>query len=132
MRADHPLASRLIVTFAEVRAYPVLTQAGPLPRGTDDDEAFQSFKASLGPKLVSNSIQMLKVALLLDMGLAFYTRLGFLQEIERGELVWRPLDSPVINLLRIGLVVPAVRAMSAPATQLARRLTEDLQRFAAV
>lgn len=131
MRADHPLANRLSLDFEEVHRYPILTQSGPLPRGADVDEAFSTFKAGLSPRLTSNSIQMLKLAINLNMGIAFFTRFGFLQEIEMGEIVWRPLISERINTLRLGLVVPATRELSPPAEQLTRRLVEELNRYAA-
>jgi DNA-binding transcriptional LysR family regulator len=132
MRADHPLANKLAVDFDEVSRYPVLTQSGPLPRGADVDAAFATFKGQLKPKLQSNSIQMLKLAIILNMGVSLFTRLGFLHEIEQGDLAWRPLNSPGINTLRIGLVVSAQRDLSPPAEQFARRLADDLHRFAAV
>ncbi|KPL54136.1 LysR family transcriptional regulator [Prosthecomicrobium hirschii] len=132
MRADHPLASRLSVDFEEVTRYPILTQSGPLPRGADVDAAFATFKSQLKPKIQSNSIQMLKLAITLNMGLAFFTRLGFLHEIEQGDIAWRPLNSPAINTLKLGLVVPSQRDLSPPASQLARRLAEDLNKLAAV
>jgi DNA-binding transcriptional LysR family regulator len=132
MRADHPLANKLAVDFDEVSRYPLLTQSGPLPKGADVDAAFANFKSAIKPKLQSNSIQMLKLAIMLNMGVSFFTRLGFLQEIEKGDLAWRPLNSPGINTLRIGLVVSAQRELSPPAEQFARRLTDDLHRFAAV
>jgi hypothetical protein len=47
-------------------------------------------------------------------------------------MAWRPLNSPGINALRLGLVVPAHRDLSAPALQLAKRLADDLHRFAAI
>jgi DNA-binding transcriptional LysR family regulator len=132
MRADHPLASKLAVDFDEVARYPILTQSGPLPKGTDVDAAFTTFKGQLKPALQSNSIQMLKLAITLNMGVSLFTRLGFLHEIENGDLAWRPLNSPGINTLRIGLVVSAQRDLSPPAEQLARRLVDDLHKFAAV
>jgi DNA-binding transcriptional LysR family regulator len=132
MRADHPLASKLAVDFDEVSRYPLLTQSGPLPKGADVDAAFANFKSAIKPKLQSNSIQMLKLAIMLNMGVSFFTRLGFLHEIEKGDLAWRPLNSPGINTLRIGLVVSAQRELSPPAEQFARRLADDLHRFAAV
>ena len=132
MRADHPLANKLAVDFDDVSRYPVLTQSGPLPKGADVDAAFANFKSAIKPKLQSNSIQMLKLAIMLNMGVSFFTRLGFLHEIEKGDLAWRPLNSPGINTLRIGLVVSAQRGLSPPAEQFARRLADDLHRFAAV
>jgi DNA-binding transcriptional LysR family regulator len=132
MRADHPLANKLTVDFDEVSRYPVLTQSGPLPKGADVDAAFANFKSAIKPKLQSNSIQMLKLAITLNMGVSFFTRLGFLHEIEKGDLAWRPLNSPGINTVRIGLVVSAQRELTPPAEQFARRLADDLHRFAAV
>ena len=132
MRADHPLANKLAVDFDDVSRYPVLTQPGPLPKGADVDAAFANFKSAIKPKLQSNSIQMLKLAIMLNMGVSFFTRLGFLHEIEKGDLAWRPLNSPGLNTLRIGLVVSAQRGLSPPAEQFARRLVDDLHRFAAV
>ena len=131
MLPDHPLASRLIVSLDEARAYPSLAH-GPMSRDAESDQEFSDFKASLRPRLTTDSIQMIKICLSLNMGISFFTRLGFLKEIERGDLVWRPLDSPGIRSLRLGLVVPANRPLSPPAEQLARRLIEELQRFAAV
>ncbi|MEJ1158675.1 LysR family transcriptional regulator [Prosthecomicrobium sp. N25] len=132
MRADHPLASRMVIEFDEVARYPILTQSGPLPRGADVDEAFGTFKNQLRPTIQSNSIQMLKLAIMLNMGLAFFTRLGFLHEIEQGDLAWRPLASAAINTLRLGLLVSPHRDLSPAAQQLARRLSEDLHKFAAI
>jgi DNA-binding transcriptional LysR family regulator len=132
MRSDHPLARQQNVTFVEAAAYPILTQSGPLPKGADIDAAFANFKQELHPRLQSNSIQMLKLAILLNMGISFFTRLGFLHEIDQGEIVWRPLASAGVNTLRLGIVIPANRALSPPAEQLSRRLSDDLHRYAAV
>ncbi len=81
----------------------------------------------------SNSIQMLKLCVMLNMGIAFFTRLGFLHEIEAGDLVWRPFSlAGRSTSLRIGLLVPATRAMSPPAQQLARHLADDLNRLGSI
>jgi len=131
MRADHPLAVRLSLDFDEVRQYPIITQAGPLPRGADADAAFADFKIGLAPRLTSNSIQMLKLAINLNMGIAFFTRFGFLEEIDNGDIAWRPLISEGINKLRLGLLVSQQRELSPPVEQLTRRLVDDLHRYAA-
>jgi DNA-binding transcriptional LysR family regulator len=132
MRSDHPLAKQKAVTFEEAATYPILTQSGPLPRGADVDAAFANFKQELRPRLESNSIQMLKLTIMLNMGISFFTRLGFLHEIDQGELVWRPLASSGVNTVRLGIVIPANRSLSPPAEQLARRLSDDLHRYTGV
>ncbi|SIR51459.1 MULTISPECIES: LysR family transcriptional regulator [unclassified Bosea (in: a-proteobacteria)] len=129
MPVDHPLTARLSVSFDEARSYPVLDQAGPLPRGADIDADFSQFKAQLKPKITSNSIQMIRVCIELGLGIAFFTRLGFLKEIENGEIAWRPLTSPGVNALRIGMITSANREPSPPAVQLAKSLIDDLGRL---
>lgn len=127
MPADHPLAKRKAIGFEEAARYPMLAQSGPLPREADIDPAFAEFRRGIEPKLVSNSIQMLKLAIRQRMGIAFFTRLGFLGEIESGEIVWRPFKSRAINRLKIGLLVPASRKLSGPAGVLARELASELR-----
>lgn len=129
MPADHPLASRPAVHFQDAAAFPFLAQSGPLPRSADIDPEFARFRATLKPRMVSNSIHALKLAIRLGMGIAFFTRLGFLDELERGELAWRPFDGAAINTLRIGLLVAEGRTPTAPARQLTRMLIEDLARL---
>jgi DNA-binding transcriptional LysR family regulator len=132
MPAEHPLALGSAVDFESVRRFPLLAQSDPLPRSADIDPDFAKFRAELQPKLVSNSIQMLKVALRLNQGIAFFTQLGFLQEIAAGELAWRPFRSRAINELKLGLLVPSNRSLNPPTQQLARRLVEELRRFVRV
>ena len=132
MPPDHPLASQLQVEYADIARYPLLTQSGPLPRGADIDAQFARFKAETGPRITSNSIQMLKLCVLLNMGVALFTRLGFLHEIETAKIAWRPINSHGINSLRIGLLVPSHRELSPPAMQFARQAADDLTRLAVV
>lgn len=129
MPADHPLAGRAAIGFQDTLPYPFLAQAGPLPRSVDIDPDFNRFRAGLRPRLTSNSIQALKQAIRLGMGIAFFTRLGFLDEIERGEMAWRPFTSPAINALRVGLVLAEGRTPSAPARQLTRRLIDEMAKL---
>lgn len=129
MPADHPLAAKRSITFEEAAAYPLLTPAGPLPRAANIDPDFTAFRARLVPRITSNSIQMIKRGIRLGMGIAFFTRLGYLEEIENGELVWRAFTSEAINSVKIGLLTATARPLSAPARQLVRRLSEDIARL---
>ena len=79
------------------------------------------------PRLASNSIQMLREAIRHNMGIAFFTRLGVLHDIANGEVVWRPLASRRINTLRLGLVIPTARPLTAVAKAFVERLGEALR-----
>ncbi|MBI3711156.1 MAG: LysR family transcriptional regulator [Proteobacteria bacterium] len=111
MPAKHPLASQRKIAFKDCRRYPVLLQQGPLPRMFALDPEFAAFRETIGAKLVSNSITLVKQAIRRNMGISFYTKLGFLQELADGELVWRPLASRAINTLRLGIVTPTERKL---------------------
>lgn len=127
MTARHPLARKRSISFAEARKYPALTQFGPLPMSSDLDPAFSTFRESLAPRIVSNSIHMLKQALRQDMGIAYFTKLGFLREIDEGDIVWRPLSSRRINTLKLGILVPKGRALPFATLKFADRLSAELK-----
>jgi LysR substrate binding domain len=127
-----PAPKMATLTFDEAATCPIHTQSGPLPKGADVDAAFANFKQDLHPKLQSNSIQMLKLEIALNKGMSFFTRLGLLHEIDQGNVVWRLLASPGVNTVRLGMVIPANRALSRPAKRLSRRSCDDLHRYDAV
>ncbi len=133
MAANHPLARKRRISFEDCRRFPALLQEGPLPRAADIDPDFNAFRETLAPKLVSNSINLLKYAIHHNMGLSYFTKLGFLREIREGELVWRPLASRAINTLRLGLMTPTDRQLPIVTSMLvellARRL-RDVERAA--
>lgn len=127
MPARHPLARQKEIRFEEALAYPILMQQGPLPPTIDVDPDFAAFRETVEARLTSNSIHMLKHAIRHDMGIAFFTRFGFLREIADGEIAWRPFASAKINTLQLGLVVPTSRAMPYAASALADRLAAALR-----
>ncbi len=127
MPAGHPLARKRTVSYADARKYPALTQFGPLPMSSDFDPEFARFREAVAARIVSNSIHMLKQALRQEMGIAFFTRLGFLREIADGEMVWRPMASRRINTLKLGVLVPKGRALPFAAFKFADRLSSELK-----
>lgn len=127
MAAGHPLARRRRVSFDECRRFPVVLQEGPLPRASETDPDFAAFRESLAPKLVSNSINLLKQAIHQGMGVSFFTKLGFVREIESGELIWRPLASRAINTLRLGMVTPTERRLPMVTTMMIDHLAKRLR-----
>lgn len=131
MRPDHPLASRSSIDFGATAPFPKLAQAGAIPIAADIDPDFWAFRSSFEAKITSNSIQMLKMAVLADQGIAFFTRFGFLSDIEAGTLVWRPFTSRGINRLKLGLIVPTSTKPSASASRLTDFLARALEKISA-
>ena len=68
-----------------------------------------SFKSAHEPILVSNTLAMLKHLLLRGAGIAFYTRLGFTEELANGRLVAVPLEGNRLSQLRLSLIAPTDR-----------------------
>ncbi len=126
MRPDHPLANKDVIDFADVAPYPKLAQAGTIPTAANIDREFAEFRAAIEPKLMSNSIQMLKLALLANQGIAFFTAFGFLSELQAGELVWKPFSSPGINRMTLGLLVAKNRKLSLAAEKFMDHISKKL------
>jgi DNA-binding transcriptional LysR family regulator len=103
-----------------------LAQAGTIPTAANIDPDFAHFRSTLAPKLVSNSIQMLKVALLANQGIAFFTPFGFLSELKAGDLLWKPFRSAGINKMKLGLLVAKNRKLSPSAQKFVEAISKQL------
>jgi len=105
MAAGHPLASRFDLSYADCRGQPFLLSHMRWPIYSTLAPAFAEFWDSLEPVMVSNISPMIKQAVIEGRGLAFFTRLGFLDEIVDGRVVWRPLADPDINRMRVAILL---------------------------
>ena len=61
------------------------------------------------------------------LGIGFFTPVGFLEEIRRGELVHVPLVEPGLAQSRIGILVPRYRRLSPPARLMINHISERLR-----
>ena len=60
------------------------------------------------------------------LGIGFFTPIGFIEEIRRGELVHVPLAEPGLAQSRIGILVPRYRRLSPPARLMINHISERL------
>ena len=77
----------------------------------------------------SAPIGILKRLLLRGVGIAFYTRLGFAEELASGRLVAVPLEEEPLSTLRLCLIAPSGRLPTVAAGAMAEHLREALIRF---
>ena len=63
------------------------------------------------------------------LGIGFFTPIGFIDEIRRGELVHVPLAEPGLAQSRIGILVPRYRRLSPPARLMINHISERLRAF---
>ncbi|HSU05346.1 MAG TPA: LysR family transcriptional regulator [Acetobacteraceae bacterium] len=127
MAASHPLAGRQVLAFGDFAGHRVLLQQETLPGVPFIDDDYAVFRSSVQPRFVSNSIEMLRHVIRAGLGVAFFTRLGFLREIESGELVWVALASARLERLQLGLFTPAQRTPSPASLAITSELTARLQ-----
>jgi len=90
---------------------------------------FADSGARLSPRIVSNSIEFMRQVIKSGLGVGFFTPVGFLDEIRRGELVHVPLVEPGLAQSRIGILVPRYRRLSPPARLMINHISERLRAF---
>jgi DNA-binding transcriptional LysR family regulator len=109
MRPDHPLASRRKLTLTECSKYPVVMLNDRWLLEFIMAAEFAGSGAHLSPRIVSNSIDFMRQIILCGLGIGFFTPVGFVDEIARGELVHVPLAEPGLADSAIGILVPQDR-----------------------
>ncbi|MCY3879638.1 MAG: LysR family transcriptional regulator [Rhodobacteraceae bacterium] len=116
--SHHPLAVRRSITLSECAEHDLLLHFDNEPiRSLIEVEL--SFLDRAGRTLIaSNNLLALRSMIVSGAGVAFFTPIGFRDEIRKGSIVGIPLQRTSLRGLRLGLLVakkrrqlPAVRAM---------------------
>ena len=130
MTPDHDLATRKSVTLDECGDYRLIYQH---PTGSMQPffgPEMDAFKSAHEPVAISNTLVVLKRLLLRGAGIAFYTRLGFSEELASGRLVAVPLEGERLTGLRLSLIGPSDRAPTLAGRAMTEHLRHALARFA--
>lgn len=112
MWADHPLAERSSVTVDEVSAYPLVRTIDARAGHSLLDQEMASLSVHLSTHIFTNALFMAKQAILSRQVVGVYTKIGFLQEIERGELKFAKLSHKALGEYKIGLIVSAASSIN--------------------
>ncbi len=129
MRSDHDLAGRRSVTLEDCGAYPMVYQQNTGSMQPYFGNELESFKNAHKPVVVSNTLAFVKRLLLHGIGIAFYTRLGFAEELAEGRLVAVPVEGGRLSALRLSLIAPSDRAPTVAARTMSEHLREALTSF---
>ena len=130
MTPDHALATRKTVSLDECGAYPLMYQDHYGSMQLFFGEEMEAFKSAHKPVAISNTLAILKRLLLRGVGIAFYTRLGFAEELAGGRLVAVPLEEEPLSTLRLCLIAPSERKPTVAAHAMAEHLQQALTQFA--
>jgi DNA-binding transcriptional LysR family regulator len=130
MRPDHPLAARRSLTFTDCAAYPVVMLYDRWLLDLIMATEFAESGEKLVARLVSNSIEFMRQIIERGLGIGFFTPIGFIDEIERGELVHVALAEPLLADSAIAILVPRGREPTLPARIAMDAIRRNLAEFA--
>ena len=129
MTPDHELAARKSVTLDECGACRLMYQDHSASMQPFFGNEMEAFKSAHKPVAISNTLAVLKRLLLRGVGIAFYTRLGFAEELASGRLVAVPLEGGRLSTLRLCLIAPSDRMPTVAARAAAEHLQQALAQF---
>ncbi len=107
MRPDHPLAERASVTVEDVVGYPLVRTIDARAGNSILDQEMATLAIPLSTHIYTNALIIAKQAILANQVMGIYTKIGFLGEIERGELKFVKLSHRTLSEYKIGLIVSA-------------------------
>ena len=129
MPPDHELAARKSVTLDECGDCRLMYQDHSASMQPFFGNEMEAFKSAHKPVAISNTLAVLKRLLLRGVGIAFYTRLGFAEELAGGRLVAVPLEGERLSTLRLCLIAPSDRLPTVAAGAMAKHLRQALAQF---
>jgi len=112
LAADHPLAGETEIRLEDCGQYPILLMPDVAPMRPMIEQDFSRAGLLVDPKVVTNSLDMMKHLVAAGTGIAFFTRLAFAREIARGELVHVALVDADVARLKIAIMVQRDRRLS--------------------
>lgn len=107
MTSEHPLARRKRLRLRDCQAYPLLLPDTVHPNRDWLNSIFALSTIQSQPVVISNSFQLMRELAKHRLGIAFQTTVGIEEELDKGELVYVPLDE---RKLAASVLVALVRA----------------------
>jgi DNA-binding transcriptional LysR family regulator len=127
MPPGHPLASRVAVSLEQCAQYPYIrSSVGPAVSASMSPE-FAQFWEETVPVATCSSTTTIKRLILAGKGISCFSKIAFIEELTRGELIWKPFDFPSMNLIQVGIFIPAQRNLNNVAQHFLARLVKKLR-----
>lgn len=111
MRADHPLAERGSVTVDDIGGYQLVRTIDARAGHSLLDQEMTSLSVHLSTHIFTNALVIAKQAILTNQVVGIYTKMGFMREIERGELKFVKLAHKALSEYKVGVIVSATTAI---------------------
>ncbi|MBG9386595.1 LysR family transcriptional regulator [Caenimonas aquaedulcis] len=127
MPPGHPLAAKSRITLAQCGSYPFMRSSTSSAVTTAMSPEFAKFWEETEPVATVTSTIMLKRLICAGKGISVFSKIAFVEELARGELVWRPFDLESMNQIRVGILVPSQRALPHVAQNFLARMIKKLK-----
>lgn len=108
---DHPLADRKSVSFSECAEHQAFLLYDNWVREHSESE-FRSTGAKFAPRVQSNSWTFVREMIKAGNGVGFFTPIGVMEELERGELTFIPVEVSERENSRLSIYVHVDRCES--------------------
>jgi DNA-binding transcriptional LysR family regulator len=131
MPPGHPLASKDQVSLAECARYPFMRSSSSAAVTSGMSPEFAKFWDETEPVATCTWTPMLKRLIIAGLGISCFSKIAFIDELSRGELVWRPFDVPALNSIQVGILVPTQRALQNVTQNFLARMTKKLKQLEA-
>ena len=129
MASSHPLAKKLRLTFDDCRGHAFFQISRVSPIHSVVAPSFSAFWDELDPAMSCNSTTMVKQLIIAGRGISFFSKIAFMDELARGEVVWRPLSNAAINAIKVAVIVPTHRTLSHVTLQFVERISRKLKQL---
>jgi DNA-binding transcriptional LysR family regulator len=128
---SHPLAKKEELTFEECRAYSIFRPGSDheLPTALSAEHVRHWEQAKV--QVQSNSFGLLKSLIMGGHGLVFFTKLGFLSELEQNAVVWRPLVGVSETTPDVVILVQSQKTLSPVGDEFLKCLIRIFKQFEA-
>ena len=124
VRPEHPLADRGGLMVDDLAAYRLVRTIDARGGNSIIDRAVSSIVSPLSTHIFTNTLFLAKDMILANQGIGLYTKIGFYDEVERGELRFVPLVQDALANVRVGVMVSA----SAPIDPAKKTMCDALAR----
>lgn len=131
MPAGHPLASQSSVSLADCARYPFMRSSTSAAVTSAMSPEFAKFWDETEPVATCTWTPMLKRLIIAGKGISCFSKIAFIDELSRGELIWRPFDVPALNSIQVGILVPTHRVLQHVTQNFLARMAKKLKQLEA-
>ena len=131
MPPGHPLAANEKVGLAELARYPFMRSSTSAAVTSAMCPEFARFWDETEPVATCTWTPMLKRLIIAGKGVSCFSKIAFIDELSRGELIWRPFELPALSSIQVGILVPTQRALQHVSQNFLARLTKRLKQLEA-